>query len=286
MAWIRHGTARWLGAFVLLALAAVVTVIWTIREERSPATAVAEPVPAVSADALRVEALRPLARLHLTPPASGRVTLAPLPSDGIAVTVEGPARLTAPARDGEVFRVEPEGLAGPLTVALSRAATWRIELAPDAETLRFALDELAVDTLRAGAPLGGLEGTLPRSGRVELATGSGRASLHAKSGSHLDSAFSLGSGALVLHVDPGVTGSVTLAAGAGPATLIADAAVTVALQVPSPAPPLALEGTWWRHVDADLVTWVRSPVPATPADAELALIVSSHLGAPLAITYR
>lgn len=286
MAAYRYGTARWLGAFVLLAVAAVVTAVWPIRDVRSTDAASTEPAPATATDAARTDQVRPPARLHLAPPSSGRVTLAPLPSDSVAVAIEGPARLRAPERDGDGFRVEPEGAAGPLTVALSRAAAWRIDVAPAAETLRFALDELTVDVLRAGAPLGGLEGTLPRSGHVELATGNGRASVHAKSGSRLDADLTLGSGALVLHVDPGVTGRVTLRAGAGPATVIADAAVTVALRLPSRAPPLALEGTWWRHVDDDGVTWVRSPVPASPADATLALLVRSHLGAPLAITYR
>lgn len=285
MAGYRHGTARWLAAFLLLALAAVVTAFWAIREERSPRTEAAPPAGAAAA-AAHAGGGAPHARLHVTPPVSGRVTLAPLPSDGVAVTVEGPARLEERAGDADAFHVAPEGVAGAITIALSRAAAWRIDLDPDAETVRLALDELSVDTLRAGAPTGALEGTLPRAGHVELATGGGRTSLHAKSGSRLDTDLALGSGAFVLHVDPGVTGSVSLVAGAGPATLIVDAAVTVALRLLSPAPPLALEGTWWRHVDDDGVTWVRAPVPSAPADAELALVVRSHLGAPLAVTYR
>ncbi|TVR90950.1 MAG: hypothetical protein EA416_10470 [Trueperaceae bacterium] len=286
----RTGTARWLSAFVVLAAAAVLSVLWTLRGERAAA-----PLPGaagVDADAARSGAATeredrlPLARLYVTPPSAGSVTLAAADAGAALLSLDGPARLDAGQPDGDAYRILPDGPAGPLTVALSRSAAWIIDVDPGAESVRLSLGQFAVDTLRLGAPLGSVAGTLPRSGHLDVALGSARASLHVGSGSRLDADLTLGTGALLLQIDPGVSGRVVLRAGSGPATVIVDAASIVALHLPINAPPLALEGTWWRHRVPSGVIWVRSPLPALPDDADVTLSVRHHVGAPLAVTYR
>jgi hypothetical protein len=292
MAAPRTGTARWLSAFVLLAAAAVISVVWTLRDDRAavpatgPSAAGVGDTAAPGGGAAEREARLPLVRLYVTPPSNGGVTLASASTDDASVSIDGPARLEAGRPDGDAYRVHPDGPAGPLTVALSRAAAWIIDVDPGAESLRLSLDQLVVDTLRLGAPQGTVEGTLPRGGHLDVALGSARADLRVRSGSRLDADLTLGAGALLLQVDPGVSGRVVLRAGSGPATVVVDAALTVALHLPINAPPLALEGTWWRHRDEGGVTWVRSPRPAVPDDADLRLSVRHHVGAPLAVTYR
>jgi len=288
----RPATARWLSAFVVLAAAAVLSVVWTLSGERAAAPVPAAAPAAVDVDAARPgaapndEARLPLARLYVTPPPAGGVTLGAAGTDAAIVDVTGPARLEAGRPDGAAYRVHPDGPAGPLTIALSRAAAWIVDVDPGAESVRLSLDQLAVDTLRIGAPLGTVEGTLPRSGHLDVALGSARANLRVGSGSRLDADLTLGTGALLLQIDPGVSGRVVLRAGGGPATVIADAALTVALHLPISAPPLALEGTWWRHRVDGGIAWVRSPLPAGPDDADVSLFVRHHVGAPLAVTYR
>jgi len=292
MAAPRTGTARWLSAFVVLAAAAVFSVVWTLRDERTAAPASGAPQTGVDGSAAPAGAAAegvarlPIMRLYVTPPATGGVTLAAASADEATLTIDGPARLEAGRPDGDAYRVHPDGPAGPLTVALPRSAAWIIDVDPGAESLRLSLDQLVVDTLRLGAPQGSVVGTLPRGGHLDVALGSARADLRVGSGSRLDADLTLGAGALLLQIDPGVSGRVVFRAGSGPATVVVDAALIVALHLPISAPPLALEGTWWRHRVDGGVTWVRSPLPAAPDDADLRLSVRHHVGAPLAVTYR
>ena len=292
MAAQRPGSVRWSSAFVVLAAAAVLSVLWTLRDEPAVSPLPGAAPAGVDADAAgagtaaaRDDRL-PLARLYVTPPSAGNVTLAAAGTDAATLTIDGPARLEAGRPDGDAYRVHPDGPAGPLTVALPRSAAWIIDVDPGAESLRLELGHLVIDTLRLGAPLGGVEGTLPRGGHLDVALGSARATLRVGSGSRLDADLTLGAGALLLQVEPGVSGRVVLRAGRGPTTMVADAALIVALHLPTSAPPLALEGTWWRHRVGDGVIWVRSPRPAGPDDADLSVSVRYHVGAPLAVTYR
>ena len=286
MAAPRTGTARWLSAFVVLAAAAVLSVLWTLSDERPAAPAAGASQVGVDPGAAGRDDRLPLARVYVTPPSAGGVTLARARDDAAVLTVDGPVRLEAGRPDGDAYRVHPDGPAGPSTVALSSSAAWIVDVDPGAESVHLALGELAVDTLRIGAPLGTVAGTLPRSGPRDVALGSARATLRVGSGSRLDADLTLGTGALLLQVDPGVSGRVVLRAGSGPTTVVVDAALTVALHLPINAPPLALEGTWWRHRVEGGVAWVRSPLPAAPDDADLSLSVRHHAGAPIAVTYR
>lgn len=276
-----HVTRRWLLVFVLLALGGVsvlVVALWPTRPgtATAPASATATVTPRASATLLDV-----------APQVGARLTLA-VGGDTIDVAdVDGASLLRRGAGTGDAFdvRLDPAAAAG--TVLLSPARRWHVDLGGEYAHLRLALDALTLDGLRVARPVHAAEGALPSAGRSQLVLGAGRSTLLAPVAADLDLHLSLGAGPLLLRIEPEAVGDVVLVAGSGPATLIVDAAGSVALTLPSgEAPPLALEGTWWRHRDGDSVTWVRSPVAAEPSRADVRVTVASHLGAPLAITYR
>ena len=292
----RHGSARWLVAFVLLALAALAVSAWSLVDDPGPRASPAQPLPA-EPTATEPRAIEPAAAASpLAPPPtrlqidSGgfALTLANVAADArLLEVVHGGARIEGTVQSGERLRVLPTGAPGPWTLALARGAPWSIEVGAGVERLRLDLAELALHELRVGAPAGGAEGTLPRSGRTDLTLGAGRSTLQFTRGSDIDARLALGSGALVIQVDPASRGRLELLPGPGPATLIVDAAVTVALALPpGEPPPLALEGTWWRHRGDDGVTWVRAPVATLPDQAELTVMLPAAGSAPLAVTYR
>lgn len=289
----RLGTVRWLGAFTLLTLAALAALAWSLVEERSSAP--------LGAQAPRAETPRPDSSAapaeHSPGPLTTRLyvdtggaalTLAGAGAEARLVeVVHGGARLEGSTRAGEPLRVLPTGEPGPWTLALAHGEPWSIEVAAGAEQLRFDLADLPLRGLRLDPPTGTIEGTLPRTGRTELALGAGRSSLRLRSGSAVDARLTLGSGALVLRVDPDAHGRLELVPNAGPATVIVDAGVTVALELPpGEPPPLALEGTWWRYQRDGGITWVRAPVATAPDQAELTLALVASARAPLAVTYR
>lgn len=284
----RLGTVRWLGAFTLLTLAALATLVWSLIEERRSAPVGAEvPRPGIAAAPAEHGPEPLIARLSVD---TGGAALT-LVAAGVEVpsveVVQGGARLEGSSQPGAQVHVLPTGEPGPWTLALARGEPWSVHVGAGAAQVRLDLADLPLRELRVGAPTGGVEGTLPRTGRTELALGPGRSSLWLKRNTTVDARVTLGSGALVLRVDPGAHGRLELAADAGPTTVIVDAGVSVALELPSgEPPPLALEGTWWRYRRDGHVTWVRAPVATAPEQVELTVALLGPAHAPLAVTYR
>ena len=285
----RLGTVRWLGAFTLLTLAALAALAWSLVEERSSA--------ALGAQAPRAKTTHPDSSAAPPEPLATRLyvdtggaalTLASAGADARLVeVVQGGARWQGSALPGDQVRLLPTGEPGPWTLALAPGEPWDIHVGAGAERVRFDLADLPLRALRVDAPSGAVEGTLPRTGRTELALGALRSSLWLKRGSSVDARLTLGAGALVLRIDPDARGRLELVPDAGPATLIVDAGVSVALELPpGEPPPLALEGTWWRYPRDGGITWVRAPVATPPDQAELTLTLGAPGRAPIAVTYR
>ncbi len=302
----RRGTARAAVAFVLLTLSGLATLSWSLLDQTggallarlSPASdagpgAGFEARPGTSdrggdASAAPAHALaQPATRLFVDT-GGAALTLLPAPAGAPPLqVVQGGARLEGEGESGALLRLLPTEEPGPWTLVLARDAPWSLEIGGGLEQLRLELSELELSSLRLEAPAGSLEATLPRAGRSEIALGPGRSLLRLAGGSDADVRLTLGPGPLVLRAEPGARGSVELVPGLGPATLIVDAGVKVALELPpGEAPPLALEGTWWRHDAGGAVTWVRGPAASSPEAAELKLVVLAPARAPLAVTYR
>lgn len=276
-----HATGRWLLAFVLLSLAGVGAWVWALWP-----THPAEGADGPAAMAAAVAAV-PTTRLSVAPLAGARVTVAAGPAGLGGVEVDGAALLRRARSNDEAYELSLDPGAASATVLLPSSRLWLLDLGGGFAHLRLALEALEVDTLRVPEGVTSVEGTLPATGRGELVLGAGRSALLVPRGADLELRLRLAAGPLLLRVEPETHGELVLTAGSGPATLVVDASVNVALVLPSgDAPPLALEGSWWRHRVGDAVTWVRSPVPLGPADAELRVTLTSHAGAPLAITYR
>jgi hypothetical protein len=299
----RGGSARSAVAFVVLALSALATLVWSLRAHTG-GTLLASTAPQAGPGSIRDagaqldDARRPASE-HGAAPGPTQLFV---DSGGAALTltagsedaprlsiVQGGARVDETGPGGPL-RVLPTGEEGPWTLALARGAPWSLEVAGGAERLELELAGLELGSLRVEAPAGAFEGTLPRSGRCEVFLGVGRSVLRLSEGSDADLRLTLGFGPLVLSAEAGARGRVELVPGFGPATLIVDAGVKVALELPpGEPPPLALQGTWWRHESrgpAGAVTWARGPAAASPEAADLRLVVTAPLKAPLAVTYR
>jgi hypothetical protein len=295
----RHlGSTRWLVTFVVLALAAVATALWPLLEVGSggpDGESAAQAPSSARTQARPLQTVRPT-RLDVdTGGAALTLIGADAPSDALAAeraatqvtVVAGGARVESAAPGDDRLRAVPTGAPGPWTLALATGTPWDVMIGADAERLELDVASLALQALQVRAPRGAVEGSLPLNGRVELELGPARSTLDVGRGSDLDARITLGPGALLLRVGPAVRGRLELVPGSGPATLIVDATVTVALTLPpGEPPPLALEGTWWRHRAGEQVTWVRSPSAMAPDQAELTVVLVAATRAPLAITYR
>lgn len=298
------GHPGWTLAFVLATMAALT--VW--YGSNAPLVGVlgtavvapgTEPAREPGADGTTGQATRPADTATVSPAASAATRLL-VATDGAALTLAGAADDAPPLavttggaqvegrfeEDAEL-RLVATGEPGPWTVALRTREAWAVDVDAGAAQVRLDLAEVRLRSLRVGAPLDGVSGTLPRSGRSEVRLGGGRSNLVLARDSAVDARLVLGSGPALVQVGPGSHGRLELLAGAGPATLVVDATITVALTLPrGDAPPLALEGTWWRHVHDEGITWVRAPVAAGPEAAELTLALLAPGPAPLAVTYR
>lgn len=300
-----HGHPGWTVAFVLVTLATLAASYWSnaslvsgpgsaisIAPEVAPATepraaATTEPEASPAEAAFTVPGTA--APTHLVVATEGAsLTLAGATDDAPPVTVaSGGARLEGRFQEDDELRLVATGEPGPWAVALRDREAWQVEVEAGAAQVRLELADVELRSLRVGAPLDGVRGSLPRSGRSEVRLGGGRSSLVLPRDSAVDARLVLGTGPALVQVDPGAHGRLELLPGAGPATLVVDATITVALALPpGDTPPLALEGTWWRYVDAEGVTWVRAPIAAGPDQAELTLALLGTGPAPLAVTYR
>ena len=301
----RHGHPGWAVAFVLVTLAALAAWYGSsaslygvlgsavgIAPEADPAS---EPRAAASTDAAAGPAEAALTlpgtaapTLLLVTTGGAALTLAGAADDAPPVTVaSGGAQLEGRFQVDDELRLVATGEPGPWAVALRRREAWQVEVEAGAAQVWLELADVDLRSLRVGAPLDGVRGSLPRSGRSEVRLGGGRSSLVLPRDSAVDARLVLGTGPALVQVDPGAHGRLELLPGAGPATLVVDATITVALALPpGDTPPLALEGTWWRHVTDEGVIWVRAPEAAGPEHAELTLALLGTSPAPLAVTYR
>ena len=308
----RRGTAtlRWVTAFVLLALAALASLGWTLLERPVTPAALLESLrealdtrsagagaqedaqegaqegaqeAAAPASALPSEASQ---KLQLSSGGAPLTLAGSLRQDLRLDIVEGGAELLWRGAGEADAHVVPTGEPGPWVIRFGGAEPWAVYIDEGAERLTLDLADAWLEELLVRPPLQSSEGTLPRSGRTVIELGDGRSSLLWPRDSRVDARLTLGDGPLVLRFDPGARGRLEMMPGSGPSTLIVDATVTVALELPADPPPLALEGTWWLHENDRGAAWVRSPRPATPLDAELTLTLVEAGGAPLAITYR
>ena len=300
-----QGHPGWTVAFVLVTLASLTASYWSnawlggvpgdrvsLAPEAGPTSephTAATTDPETGRDETAVTVPATAVATHLVVATEGAaLTLARAADDAPPVTVAtGGARLEGRVQEDAALRLVATGEPGPWTVALRDREAWQVEVEAGAAQVRLELAEAELRSLHVGAPLDGVRGSLPRSGRSEVRLGGGRSSLVLARDSAVDTRLVLGAGPALVQVDPGAHGRLELLPGAGPATLVVDATITVALALPpGDTPPLALEGTWWRHVTDEGVIWVRAPEAAGPEHAELTLALLGTSPAPLAVTYR